>query len=504
MKHTMHTLVAVITATAVSTLAETDVGELELVERDPAGWRFSVGVRAVPGIKTRASVDSGAAVSAAGRVKPVSVGNASTRGDASTETSTSETTTAGSTKSTGTGPTKADAQAASGYKANATRYEFDNGYIDLEDAAGVAGETTNWQFDSEDSFDGTAQTVSGTKGYSSTTVTKSSTSTTTSTTRTETKGASGASRTTIHESFAEDLSDSFRDDLAGLDIQIGRIVFANRDFGVEVNVGYTIYDDVECFKVGGRVYTGSATASRGAVERTMTTTTWTDTTETETQTIESGSIATVISQPEFTDIADIRNQDGSIGGASYDGLPVQPGWGTPVLIVTADRFTTVDRPNGSETVTETRTTAGTPTTATSTSRSPGAAVSRTRTVDVRSEGELSLQEIRLGLTPYWKATEWLDIRANLGALFSYAEVETRTSLCADGVEVWRSSHTDDDWKVQGYAGLALAVKPKEWLEVSAGIDTRFPNRKVRFDDGIVSGSVELADWDAFIAVGVRF
>ena len=502
MKNTMQTLAAVLAATTVSALAEPDAVELEPIDRDPAGWRFSVGVRAAPGIKTKARVDGAAAVSTAGRVQPASVGNGSVRGGTSIGTSTSESTTDGGTTSTGT--TKADAEAASGYKAGAMRYDFDDGYIDLDDAAGQPGETTNWHFDSADSFDGTALTVSGTKGYSSKTITKSTTEKTTSTTRTETKGATGASKATLRESFAEGPSDSSRDDLPGLEIQIGRLVYEDRNFGIEMNAGYTLYDDADCFQAGGRVYTGTAKASRGATVTTVTTTTKTDTTETTTTTTESGTIATVISQPEFTDLSDIQNPDGSIGGASYDGLPVQTGWGTPILMVSSDRFSVVDRPNPSDTSTDHRTTEGTPNTTTKTYGTPGTSVSRTRTVDVFSRGELSLQELRLGATPFWKATDWLHVRANAGLLASYAEVETRTSIHADGALLSSSTHTDDDWKLQGYAGLSFAVIPVEWLEVAAGAEARFPSRKIRFDDGIVSGSTELAKWDAFVAVGIRF
>lgn len=494
-------LAAVLAAMAASTFAAEGVYELEPVDRDPGGWRISVGVRTAPDVKTKAGIDGAAAVSAAGRVKPASVGGASAKGRTSESTSVSEKTTDGGTTSSGT--TKAEAEAASGYQEGVKRYEFDNGFID-EDVTGPSGKTSNWHFDDESAFDGAGFTISGAKDYGSTTVSKSATERTTTTTKTETKASGGAARVSFREDFGPDPASSSKDDATGLDILIGRIVWEGADFGVEANVGWTIYDDVDCFKAGGRVYTGRASASRGSVETTTTTTKKTDTTETTTTKTESGSFATVLQEPELTDLDDIRNPDGSIGGASYDGQPVQPGWTTAFLTVTPDRFSVVDRPGESKTSTETTTTEGTPTTAASTSRSPAASVSRTRTVDVYSRGELSLQELRLGATPYWKATDWLHVRANVGLLGSYAEVETRTTIHADGVPFSSSTHTDDDWKVQGYAGLSLAVIPVDWLEIAAGAEARFPSRKIRFDDGIVSGSTELAKWDAFVAVGIRF
>lgn len=495
-------MAAAVAALASAALAESGVYELEPVDRDPGGWRISVGVRTAPGVKTKAGVDGAAAVSAAGRVKSASVGGVSAKGGTSESTSVSETTKDGGSTSSGT---KAEAEAASGYT-GAARYEFDNGYID-RDASGSTEKTWNWQFKDESAFDGDTFTVSGEKAYVSKTVSKSSTEKTTKTVTTETKASDGAAHATFRETFGDNPADSSDKDLPGFDVQIGRLLWEDANFGVELNAGWTIYDDVDCFKAGGRVYTGRASASRGSVETTTTTKTRTDATETTTTKTESGSIATVMSQPEFSGITvdDIRNPDGTIGGGSYDGNPVQAGWPMPLMLtISEDRFSMVDRPGESSTSTETSTTEGTPKTTTSTSRSPGASVSRTRTVDVYSRGELSLQELRLGATPFWKAADWLQVRANVGLLGSYAEVETRTSIHADGAQLSSSTHTDDEWNLQGYAGLSLAVIPVDWLEIAAGAEARFPSRKIRFDDGIVSGSTELAKWDAFVAVGIRF
>lgn len=500
-QHKQKTLAAVLAATAAATFAADGVYELEPIDRDPGIWRISVGVRTAPGVKTRAGIDGAAAVSAAGRVNPVSVGGVSAKVGTSETTAVSEKTVDGGSTSSGT--TKAEAETASGYQEGVTRYEFDNGFID-EDVTGPSGKTSNWHFNDESAFDGSAFAVAGTKDYETKTVSKSTTEKTTLTTKTETKISDGAARVSFREEFGADPSSSSKDNATGLDIQVGLLFWEGEDFGLEMNAGWTVYDDVDGFKAGGRIYTGRASASRGSVETTTAKTTKTDTTETTTTKTESGSVATLIQEPELTDLDDIRNPDGSIGGASYDGQPVQPGWTTAFLTVTPDRFSVVDRPGESKTSTETITTEGTPTTTTSTSRSPAASVSRTRTVDVYSRGELSLQELRLGATPFWKATDWLHVRANVGLLGSYAEVETRTTIHADGAPFSSSTHTDDEWNLQGYAGLSLAVIPVDWLEVAAGAEARFPSRKIRFDDGIVSGSTELAKWDAFVAVGIRF
>lgn len=492
-------MAALVAATATAAFAEAGVYELEPVDRDPGAWRVSVGVRAAPGVKTSATVDGAAAVSAAGRVRPASVGGVSAKGGTSASTETSERTVDGGTTSSGT--TKAEAEAASGYT-GAARYEFENGYID-RDVTEDPTRTTNWHFDDASAFDGDALAVSGEKAYESTTVSKSTTEKTTKTVTTETKASDGAARVSFRETFGNDPAGASDKDVPGLDVQVGRLLWEDADFGIELNAGWTIYDDVDCFKAGGRVYTGRASASRGSVETTTTTETRTDSTETTTTTTESGTIATLISEPEL-ELSDIQNPDGSIGGGSYDGLPVEPDWGTPVLSITEDRFSTVDRPGETTTSTETTATEGTPKTTTSTSRSPAASVSRSRTIDVRSRGELSLQEVRLGVTPFWKAADWLQLRANAGLLGSWAEVETKTTVLADGVAVATAGSSDDDWKLQGYLGLSVAVLPTDRLEISAGAEARFPKRRVRFDDGFVSGSTELAKWDAFFAVGIRF
>lgn len=456
MRHTTALLLAAVSASLPAFSAENEAIELERADDGATSWRISVGVRTAPSIKTKATLDVPAAIRRAG-------GRIAQFGKSSASKTTS--TTPG-TGTTGNGRTREEALAAAERLSDGS-YEFDNGYIRPDSAcnAGEAwNETWNWNFNSTDAFSSGAivgTTAFGTGDGSSRT-----------TTRRETKSS-------ISETVAPGNSDSSDEGTTGFDIELARELWQNGGFGVDLSLGWTLYQDVDVFSMGGRAYTGRATTQ----------------TATETTISSSGStgeVETRIPVDSSFDLDFATMPDGSIGGASYDGMPSQPDWRTPLL--------TFDPENVSTTVTETGSGDG----GTTTSRSAGAAKSRSRTIDVYSEGKLSLQEVRLGVAPWWDAADWLRVRALLGVVSSYAEVETNTRILVNGSEAFRSSHTDDDWKVQGYAGLAVAVAPKDWLEFSAGIETRFPSRKVRFDDGIISGSVELSNWDAFVAIGVLF
>ncbi len=445
---TKHAFFAAAAVVAVSATAEPEV----MQNPDSSGWRVSVGVRTAPSVKTRATVDVPAVVGRAGRVVPFGRSSSSS----STET------TPGTGTSSGSGRTREEALAASARKPDGS-FEFDNGYI-RPDSAAVDGETWNWHFDSASAYSG--GTISGTtafgSGDGSTTVTE----------RRDT-------RTTLSEKTASGFSDSTDKEATGFDLGLSRTLWQGDGFGIDLSLGWTVYEDTDVFRMGGRAYEGRATSR----------------TATETATTSSGSSGTVTTtvtvDPSF-DVGYATMPDGSLGGASFDGMPSQPGWGTPLLIY--------DPASVSTTVAET----GSGTGGTTTKRTAGPEKTRNRTIDVRSKGELSMQELRLGIAPWWEPTDGVRLQALLGIVDSYAEIETRTSIFVDGAEVWKRSHTDDDWKIQGYAGLSIAVSPLDWLEISAGAEVRFPNRRVRFDDGIASGSVELADWTAFAAVGIRF
>ena len=427
--------------------------ELEPVDRDPA-WRLSIGFRAAPGIKTSAAVDARAAATAAGAVLRPSGGSSS--GKAEVLGTTTE------------GTTAAEAQKEAGWSEGKTRWDFDNGFIDMNDGAGadgegIEGETQNWHFDSaEDFVDGAIQARTP---FSRTTTTR-------------TRRSAG---TSVREEWGEDLRVSSDETACGFELRLDRTVWENADFGLDVGVGYAWYDDVDAFSVRGRAY--DATAASVSADETVTTTE------------ESGTVVTSLAQPEFEEPADYTNSDGSMGGAVEDPFVVSDGTTEPIPILTVSK----DRFSSSVEKTESRTT-------TKTTGGGGRSSSRTtrRTVDVRSEGTLSLQELRLGARPFWKAAPWLAVRADLGILATYSESETTTRLSVDGAPAAAIRKDDDDWTLGGYAGASLDLAATDSLTLSLGAEARFPHKSIRFDDGVVSGKADLAEWSAFAALGWRF
>lgn len=427
----------------------------ELVEPAPAGetgWRLSVGVRTAPSVKTRATVNVPAAVGRAGRVTPFGRSSSSS----STET------TPGTGASSGNGLTREEALAASARKPDGS-FEFDNGYI-RPDSAAVEGETWNWHFDSASAYSG--GTISGTTAFGS------GDGSTTVTTKRDT-------RTTLTETSSPGFLETSDKEATGFDLGLSRTLWQDDGYGIDLSLGWTIYGDTTVFRTGGRAYEGRATARTAIATAT-------------TSSGSSGTVTTTVTVDPSFDVGYATMPDGSLGGASVDGMPSQPGWGTPLLIY--------DPASVSTSVTETGAGAG----GTTTTRTAAPAKTRVRSVDVRSRGELSLQEIRVGVSPAWNAAPWLQLRADLGLLGSYAEVETRTTVLADGETVASFHHDNDEWNVQGYAGLSVSILATNWMELNVGASARFPNRSIRFDDGIVSGSTELAKWDAIAAVSFRF
>ena len=449
----MRTLLLLLPLAAMAAEPAAPAVELEPVDRDPA-WRLSIGLRAAPGIKTSAAVDARAAATAAGAVLRPSGGSSS--GKAEVLGTTTE------------GTTAAEAQKEAGWSEGKTRWDFDNGFIDMNDGAGadgegIVGETQNWHFDSaEDFVDGAIQARTP---FSRTTTTR-------------TRRSAG---TSVREEWGEDLRVSSDETACGFELRLDRTVWENADFGLDVGVGYAWYDDVDAFSVRGRAY--DATAASVSAGETVTTTE------------ESGTVVTSLAQPEFEEPADYTNSDGSMGGAVEDPFVVSDGTTEPIPILTVSK----DRFSSSVEKTESQTT-------TKTTGGGGRSSSRTtrRTVDVRSEGTLSLQELRLGARPFWKAAPWLAVRADLGLLATYSEIETTTRLSVDGAPASAIRRDDDDWTLGGYAGLSLAAAATDRLELSVGAEARFPHKSIRFDDGVVSGKADLAEWSAFAALGWRF
>ena len=200
-------------------------------------------------------------------------------------------------------------------------------------------------------------------------------------------------------------------------------------------------------------------------------------------------MVTTLSEPEFAVVDDVRNADGSIGGGYVAGGSLPAGYRTHVLTVTPDRFSTRTERNPTET---------------KISAAGAAGPSSSRAADVRSEGTLSLQELRLGVRPFWKATRRLSVRADAGLLATRSEIETTTRLSVNGAPVRAIREDDDDWTFGGFAGLALDFAATDEWVFSVGAEARLPHEKLRFGDGVVAGSVELAGWSAFASVGWRF
>ena len=355
-----------------------------------------------------------------------------------------------------TGMTEADAHAVVGFSPDARRWDFGNvGYIDLDDGVGIEGETQNWHFDDASVLsDGKIRVESA---YDSVTTERSRTTRTAATFPGESVGA---------------LRDSSDETAAGIELRLDRTLWEDADFGVDVGLGFAWYDDIDCLSIQGR----AAVVRTTATEQTATIR-------------ESGTVVTTLSEPEFAVVDDIRNADGSIGGGYVAGGSLPAGYRTPVLTVTPDRFSTRTERNPTET---------------KISAAGAAGPSSSRTVDVRSEGTLSLQELRLGVRPFWKATRWLSVRADAGLLATYSEIETTTRIAVAGAPAAAIRRDDDDWTLGGYAGLSLGAALTSRLELSIGAEARFPHKGIRFDDGVVSGKIELAKWSAFAALSLAF
>ena len=388
---------------------------LEPVDHDPA-WRLSAGFRAAPGVKTSAAVDARAAANAV--LSLAAAGNAFSR------------------TASKTGAGAGDSGTAGGQ----TRWEFDNGYIDLDDGINIDGETQNWHFDDASALsDGK---IRAERPYDISTTTRT--------------------RTAAFPDPAL-LRDSSDETAAGVELSLDRTLWEYADFGLDAGIGLAWYHDADCFSIRGRALASADTL---------------------TVISESGTVVTTLSQPEFSDVSDILNSDGSIGGGYVNGGTVSQGYRIPVL--------TVSDENGSRfsTRTERR-------------RSSSSRTTRSL-VDVRSEGTLSMQELRLGARPFWKATDWLAVRADLGLLAIRSEIETDTRLTLNGAPIASIGRDHDDWTFGGYAGLSLSAALSDAVELSIGGELRLPHEDLRFDDGVVSGKVGLAKWSAFAAVGLRF
>lgn len=497
---------SLVAAAAAALAAFPATAEPEAVESGarPGPWRVSVGYRVAPGIKTSAGIDAGAAARAAGLLSRPRPGSSSSSGGGAATTSSSVSVSTEDLGTTRSGTSEADASGSAEYSPDKTRYEFENGFIDLDDGTESEGDTMNWQFTDAGAFaDGY---ISSEKPFSQTTTSRSRT-TETETTVTRTPAVSTTTRSSsFSEWYADGLSGSSTETGQGVEIRLDRTLWDNGRFGADFGIGWALYDEMDCYRIRGRAYSAKSTErtvtrTEGARETTVTRKT---TTETTTETTESGSVVTKIDAREF-ELEDIYNpEDGTIGAAYVEGGELRYGR-APVLAVGPETFSTETVRNPAETSTETTTA-----TTSSTSTKAGAAKtsttshSRSRVVDVRSDGTLSLQELRCGIQPYWRAMDWLAFRADLGILAIYSEIETRTELFVDGKSAAVIKREKTDWTFAGYAGLGVSVAVARHVELFANAEARFPDGSLHFDDGIASGKIDLAEMSASAGVCVRF
>ncbi len=430
-------------------------------------WKVSARYKVAPKVKTSARLNGSGILSS---VSPAALESAP-KGSSSTITT---------IKDLGTsvfGTSAEDAKALSGYTGN-SKYEFENGYIDLDDGAGISGETQNWNFDDASAFDANLQAILGKRSYSQTIVSYSQKEIVT---VTETGGSSS------FDTAMAELADSSSEAAQGFELRIGRTIYEKGRFGIDIDLGYTYFDDIDAFSIGGVLASASAPRIR---------TTKVTTTETADRTYKSGVVNTVISQPEFTDIADIQNSDGTIGGAYHINGSLTQGYQIPVLTVKEDRFSilTVEDPTLTSTV----------------ESSPEETISSSiiskggKAVDVKSEGTLSLQELRFGIQPNWKATKWLKVSLDAGIVATYSELDVTTAINVDGSRYATFDESENDWTIAGFLGLGVALSITEHIDFVAGYEARIPTRDVDFDCGYVSGSVDMPKWSGSVGIAIRW
>ena len=430
-------------------------------------WKVSARYKVAPKVKTSARLNGSGILSS---VSPAALESAP-KGSSSTITTIKY---LGTTVS---GTSVEDAMALSGYTGG-TVYEFENGYVNLDDGAGLPGETHNWHFDDASAFDSASQFILGKHSYSQSTVRYGEKETVS---VTETGGSSSL------DTVMAELADSSSEAAQGFELRIGRTIYEKGRFGIDIDLGYTYFDDIDAFSIGGVLASASAPLIR---------TTKTTTIRTTEEFHKSGVVYTAIRQPEFTDIADIQNNDGTIGGAYHINGSLTPGYQIPVLTVTEDRFsilTTEEPTQGSfgESFPEE--------TISSEVVSKGG-----KAVDVKSEGTLSLQELRFGIQPYWKAAKWLTVSLDAGVIATYSELNVTTAINVGGSRYAVYDKSDTDWTVTGFLGLGVTLSITERIDFVADCEARIPSRDVDFDCGFASGTVDMPKWSGSVGIAIRW
>ena len=400
----------------------------------PSRWRISAGARFAPGVKTRAGISSRAVMDAAGRISAAALPRGTT-----TTTRDSRTTTSESSETLSVTPTG--------------RFEFDGGFIDMDDTTADPNETWYWHFDDASVFDESRGTVTVTE-----------------------RGADGSSggtassasvRGSASEAILPDMSSSREDDLWGGDFEVGYDFYVGDRLSIGIGIGATFYQGEDSARVAGS--SGRATSSSTSIK--------TSTSATETM---------VFSDPSLSyagALDDVRNDDGSIGAGTRDGHTNPYGGNNPILTL------------GDGAVTRTTSTA---------TRMDATTTRVRRTIDVTADGDVEMQEIRLVLQPAWRAADWLELRGSLGAVATRVDVDADATVFVNGARSAVVSGDDADWLFAGLCGLDAVVCPYGRLELALGGDIRLGDNDMAYSAGLVRGTVELARYTFRAGLGFRF
>ena len=456
---------------------EPEAVELESAAQ-PSRWRVSVGARVAPGVKTRATIPSGAIVDVVGGLRNPGGSKQGGALPSGTSTSTDRRT-----------ATSTDESSESVTLAADERFEFAGGFIDMNDSTIEPNETWNWHFEKSASFDDATGTLT-VPGTPSTTTSHDS-----STTRSEGTGAASASvRSSFSEQVLPDATSSHESDLWGADMEIGYDFYVGERLSLGIGLGATFYRGDDAIRAAGRCYAASSsTRSETASGRFVTTTATTvDTAETTTETLS-------VALPEFAGaIDDLRNDDESFGAGTATGEDNIYGGNTPTITLSDG------------TITKTTTTDTTTDTTVETTRTFEATGSKTshssvrRTIDVAADGDVETQELRLALQPAWRATDWLELRGSFGAVATRVDVDVDAAIFVNGARFATVSGSDDDWVFAGLCGLDAVFTPLDWLEFTLGGDIRLGDTEMDYRAGLVRGSVELARYTFRAGIGVSF
>ncbi|MBQ6924771.1 MAG: hypothetical protein IJQ73_09025 [Kiritimatiellae bacterium] len=411
--------------------AETEEPRLEEAAQ-PSRWRISAGARFAPGVKTKASISSRAVLDAARHLRGAQ--GASTSTERRSSTSADET-----SENVPVTPT--------------SRFEFDGGFIDMDDTTQSGEETWYWHFDSADVFDEATGSITISSSAGEGAGTK--------------ENSSSASRSSSSEQIMPDVASSDEADLWGGDIEIGYDLWQDGRLSLGLGLGATFYRGEDTIRVAGRC--GRATSATSSAS-----------------TSQSSTETTVITDPNFAfagALDDIKNDDGSIGAGVSDGSSNPYGGNNPSLTLGDGAIT--------------RTTSTISRTDTTTRR-------QSRTIDVYAVGDVETQEIRLTLQPSWEATDWLTLRGTVGGVATRISVDADATILVNGTRLSTVSGDDDGWVVTGLCGVDAVVSPLEWLSIFVGADLRLGSNKMDYSAGIADGTIELAKYTFRAGFGIGF